>query len=97
MDSQFLLRERTCVLVGPLSSVFQNLAMSLTQMGADVAFVDKDTKIATRFANQIMDSREVNEKFGRAAALQFDVSKADDKEDLQKLAQEIISEDTSQA
>ncbi|MGE0633174.1 MAG: SDR family NAD(P)-dependent oxidoreductase, partial [Pseudobdellovibrionaceae bacterium] len=65
------------VLVGPLSSVFQNLAMSLTQMGADVAFVDKDTKIAQRFANQIMDSREVNEKFGRAVALQFDVTKAD--------------------
>lgn len=71
---QLPLRDRTCVLVGPLTSIFQHLAMGLTQMGADVAFIDKDTKVAQRFANQIMDSREVNEKFGRAAALQFDVT-----------------------
>lgn len=77
MDPQLLLRERTCVLVGPLTSIFQNLSLTLSQLGADIAFIDKDTKVAQRFANQIMDQREVNDKFGRSVALQFDVTKPD--------------------
>lgn len=70
------LRERTVVLLGPTGSTMQNLVMALTQHGADVALVDADAAKMQRFCTSVSDQREVNPKFGRAAAFPVDFSNA---------------------
>lgn len=77
MEMSFQLRERTILLVSPLSSVAQSLIMGLTQLGADVVIVHKDVSGMTRYCNQINDSREINPKFGRALAVQADFTQKD--------------------
>ena len=74
MDIGFNLRERTVLIAGPFSSTVQSLTMSLAQMGADVAVVDKNITVATRYCSQVTDQREVNSKFGRAFAFEADLT-----------------------
>lgn len=74
MDFQFSLRERTVIIAGPFSSTIQNVVFGLTQLGADVALLDKDANQATKFCQNVTDQREVNDKQGRAMALQADLS-----------------------
>lgn len=73
MDIQFNLRERTVVIAGPFTTTLQNIMMGLTQLGADVALIDKDAGNATRFCQSLTDQREVNEKQGRAIAIAADL------------------------
>lgn len=72
------LRERTTVVTGPLTNLTQNIASLFTQNGSDVVFVDKNVEACQRMANVLNDQREINEKFGRAAAVkcEFDSAKA---------------------
>jgi NAD(P)-dependent dehydrogenase (short-subunit alcohol dehydrogenase family) len=58
----------------------QNLASALTENGADVALMTDDIKSASRFSQNLMDLREVSEKYGRAAAIE---SKFDDEKSAQ--------------
>lgn len=68
MDSQ--LRERTVVILGTFSTTIQNLILSLTAQGADVALVDKDAVKAQKFCQNVNDQREANDKLGRAVAIE---------------------------
>lgn len=70
MDSP--LRERTVVILGPVSTTLQNLVMGLTQLGADIAMIDKSADKLQKFAQNVTDQREANSKFGRAAAISVD-------------------------
>lgn len=70
------LRERTVVILGPLTSTVQNLIMSLTQQGADVALIDANADQAQRFCTNVSDQREVNSKFGRAGSFKVNLSDA---------------------
>lgn len=82
------LRERTVVIFGPMTTTVQNLIMSLTQQGADVALVDSQADKAQRFCSSISDQREVNPKFGRAGSFKVDFSKPDSiKEGISQAAQ----------
>lgn len=74
-ESSFKLQDRTAILTGPCNSVNQAIAMKFTQMGANVALVDRNIEKTQRFASQLMDAREVQERFGRAVAIQADLSK----------------------
>jgi 3-oxoacyl-[acyl-carrier protein] reductase len=74
MDIQFNLRERTVLIAGPFSSTLQNLMIGLTQMGADVALIDKEGQQATKFCQNITDQREINEKQGRAMSIKADLT-----------------------
>jgi NAD(P)-dependent dehydrogenase (short-subunit alcohol dehydrogenase family) len=74
-ESTFKLQDRTAILTGPLSVFNQSIAMKLTQFGANVALVDRNIEKTERFANQLMDQREVNERYGKVVAIQADLSK----------------------
>ncbi len=64
------LTDKTVVLAGQFGLLVQNLATLLANCGADVALVTDDYKSAQRICQNIMDMREVSEKFGRAAAIE---------------------------
>ncbi len=74
-EASFKLQDRTAVLSGPCNTINQSIAMKLTQLGANVALIDRNVDKIQRFAGQIMDSREINERYGRATAIQADLSK----------------------
>jgi hypothetical protein len=69
-DVGFKLVDKTVVLAGPFGLLIQNLTTLLTSCGADVAVVTDDAKSAQRVCQNIMDMREVSEKFGRATAIE---------------------------
>lgn len=76
LDASFKLSERTALLTGPCNSINQSIASRLTQLGCNVAMVDRNIERVGRFAQQLMDAREVNDRFGRAVAIQADLAKA---------------------
>lgn len=69
------LNDKTVVLAGPFGPLLQNLVARLTEYGSDVALLTDDVKSAQRVCQNIMDMREVSEKFGRATAI---ATQADD-------------------
>lgn len=68
------LNDKTVVIAGPFGLMLQNLISRLAEYGADVAVITDDAKSASRVCQNIMDMREVSEKFGRAAAIQGQIS-----------------------
>lgn len=75
-ESSFKLQDRTAILTGPCTTYNQAIAQRFTQLGANVALVDRNIEKTARFAAQLMDQREVNERYGRAHAIQADLSKS---------------------
>ncbi|MDX9731320.1 MAG: SDR family oxidoreductase [Bdellovibrionales bacterium] len=75
LDASFKLSERTALLTGPCSTINQAIATKLTSLGCNVALVDRNIEKSSRFAEQLMNTREINERFGRAVAIQADLSK----------------------
>lgn len=67
------LNDKTVVLVGPFGQLQQNLITRITEHGADVAVITDDVKGAQRVCQNIMDMREVSEKFGRASAMELNI------------------------
>lgn len=74
-ESSFKLQDRTALLTGPCNGFNQAIAVKLTQLGANVALVDRNIERSQRFASQLTDAREINERYGRAVAVQADLSK----------------------
>jgi NAD(P)-dependent dehydrogenase (short-subunit alcohol dehydrogenase family) len=74
-ENSFKLQDRTALLTGPCNSINQSICSKLTQMGVNVAIVDRNIEKSTRYAAQLMDAREVQERYGRAVAIQADLSK----------------------
>jgi hypothetical protein len=64
------LTDKTMVVAGPFGLLVQNITMHLTSLGADVVVITDEIKGATRLCQNIMDQREVSEKFGRAFAVE---------------------------
>jgi 3-oxoacyl-[acyl-carrier protein] reductase len=62
------LRERSCVIAGPLTTAIQNIASSLTEHGADVTLISNNCETHQRLARHLNDQREINEKYGRCIA-----------------------------
>lgn len=75
VETSFKLQDRTAILTGPCNSFNQAIALKLTQMGANVALIDRNIEKTQRFAEQLMDAREVHERYGRAVTVQADLSK----------------------
>lgn len=78
LESSFKLQDRTALITGPCNTYNQAIALKLTQMGANVALIDRASDMHQRFANQLMDAREINERYGRAFAISADLSKQKD-------------------
>ncbi|WP_413289073.1 SDR family NAD(P)-dependent oxidoreductase [Bdellovibrio sp. HCB337] len=82
MDAGFNLHQRVALISGPLSSTVSSIVMGLTRLGADCVILDPDKSVPQAFINQINDSREINDKFGRAAVLPSDLTSRDQIKDL---------------
>lgn len=70
------LSDRTAVVCGPFGPLMQNLASALSENGADVALVVAPDQLnfAQKFCQNLMDLREVSEKYGRSAAIESNFS-----------------------
>lgn len=86
----FRLQEKTALLVGPAGRTVQALAQTLTQLGCDVVLGTDKPETLTRFAAQLSEACEVNEKFGRAAVARADVKNKKDAQDLVSKAAEFF-------
>lgn len=75
-DQNLNLRERTTVITGPLTNLTQNIASVFTQNGSDVVFIDRQIDSCQRMAGVLTDQREINDKYGRATAIQCDFASA---------------------
>jgi NAD(P)-dependent dehydrogenase (short-subunit alcohol dehydrogenase family) len=78
--STHLLQDRTAILTGDLTTFNRSIARALTGSGANVAFLQDasqstSVKETLSLAQQIMDEREINERFGRAS--RFEVNWSD--------------------
>lgn len=69
-DNTLNLRERSCVIVGPLTTVVQNIASTLTQHGSDITLISNNCETHQRLARHLNDQREINEKYGRCIAFE---------------------------
>lgn len=76
MSLSFSLHQRVALIAGPMSSTVSSVVMGLTRMGVDCVLLDPDQSIHHAFINQINDTREVHEKYGRAAVLPTDLTSA---------------------
>lgn len=66
---EFSLHHRTCIILGGPGPTQQSLIQSLVGQGADVVLLGPDAEKLQKFCQSLSDQREVNPKFGRAAAL----------------------------
>jgi 2-hydroxycyclohexanecarboxyl-CoA dehydrogenase len=71
-ENQFVLRERSILILGPFNSLTQSLMLGLAGHGADVALVGPEAIKGERFANQVSDQRELYAKHGRGLTGQVD-------------------------
>lgn len=82
MEAGFNLHQRVALIAGPLTSTISSVVMGLTRLGADCVILDPDKSVPQAFINQINDSREINDKFGRAAFIPSDFSSKENIKDL---------------
>ena len=90
MTKDLNLNEKTIIIYGPIQQMVQSLATSLTGLGADVALIDSQASKMQRFAENLMDMRQVNGKNGRAAVIEKEVNSAQDAKDAVSRASELF-------
>jgi 3-oxoacyl-[acyl-carrier protein] reductase len=68
-DILFRLQDKTVLLLGPFNGVIQSLLRTLTELGADVAYVNAnaDAKMASKYIDGVNEGREIHAEYGRAA------------------------------
>lgn len=71
----FKLSERTVLLTGATTSIGFGVALALSELGANIAILDKNEDKAQRLVDQINDAREVKSNRGRAAVIVADLTK----------------------
>jgi NAD(P)-dependent dehydrogenase (short-subunit alcohol dehydrogenase family) len=73
-SNEFKLQERTALVTGPCTSVVQSIATTLTQLGCSVVMADTNVDSHQRFAERLLDAREIHDRYGRAATVNADFS-----------------------
>ena len=87
-DSTFRLQDKNIAIIGPFSNLTQNLMASFCEYGSDVALLGPASREATRYAENLTDTREIHQSNGRVFALEADLSTAESaREGLAKAAQ----------
>jgi enoyl-[acyl-carrier-protein] reductase (NADH) len=81
-DSLLKLNDKTVAIVGGFSSLTQMMLTLLSEQGADVALVGKETPEARRYVEHLNDQREIYPHFGRAGVISSDLSNAHETADL---------------
>lgn len=66
-DSPFRLQDKTILLTGPFNGVTQALMRTMTELGADIAFVNEKSPHAGRYVDGVNEAREARPDYGRAA------------------------------
>jgi len=90
VEAGFNLHQRVALIAGPMSSTVSSIVMGLTRLGADCVILDPDKSVPQPFINQINDSREINDKFGRASVLPSNLSSRDEIKDLVGRASQVF-------
>lgn len=81
MENGINLHQKVVLIAGPMTTTLSSIVMSLTRLGADCVVLDPDKSVASAFANQINDAREINDKYGRAMVIQGDFKTSDQVKD----------------
>lgn len=84
------LNDKTVVISGKFGQLMQNLAASMTENGADVALITDEINFAQRYCQNLMDLREVSERYGRSAAIEMNAKSEDAAKDSFSRAAEIF-------
>lgn len=66
-DSAIRLQDKTILLIGPFNGVTQALLRTMTELGADIAFVNDQSPLAYKYCDGVNEAREARPDFGRAA------------------------------
>ncbi len=66
----FKLQDKTIILSGTFNHQMQNMATTLTSLGADVALIGPSAQEARRFCDNLNDAREINSSFGRSLVIE---------------------------
>lgn len=69
-DSFLKLQDKTIVIAGPSLGITQSLATLLFEQGADVAFVGDGAHQLRKFAEGLMEQRQIHSHFGRIVAFE---------------------------
>lgn len=77
-DSAIRLQDKTILLIGPFNGVTQALLRTLTELGADVGFVNDQSPMATKYCDGVNEAREVRPDYGRAAHFQLPLRQEQD-------------------
>lgn len=73
--AEMKLNERTVLITGATTVVGSGICQALSELGANIAILDKNVDKAQRIADQINDQREVKMERGRAGAFLADLTK----------------------
>jgi len=66
-DSPFRLQDKTILLTGPFNGVTQALLRTMTELGADIAYVNDKAPTAAKYVDGVNEAREARPDFGRSA------------------------------
>jgi NAD(P)-dependent dehydrogenase (short-subunit alcohol dehydrogenase family) len=66
-DSPFRLQDKTILLTGPFNGVTQAMMRTMTELGADIAYVHEKAPFAAKYADGVNEAREARPDYGRAA------------------------------
>lgn len=87
-ESPLRLNDKTVILFGPGHSLTQATGAFLAEQGADVAFVGPEAGSMRKFAENLMDNRQVHPSYGRSASFETDLkSQKDDLDVISKVAE----------
>lgn len=87
-ETALKLQDKTIFLTGPFNGITQAILRTMTEFGADIAYVSDHSPHASRYVDGINEAREVHPYYGRAAFLNFPVNRPEDtKEALAKMAE----------
>ncbi len=68
------LKDKRFLVTGGTTDVGRSLTLALSRYGADIAIADKNPEKAQRIINEINESREIKEDYGRAAFIEADLT-----------------------
>ncbi len=81
-DSLLKLSDKTLAIIGEFSSLTQTILTVLSEQGADVALVGKESPEARRYIEHINDQREIYPHYGRSGVIGVDLNSTFDANDV---------------
>ncbi|MGE3386606.1 MAG: SDR family oxidoreductase [Bdellovibrionales bacterium] len=81
-DSLLKLNDKTVAIVGAFNTMTQMILTHLSEQGADVALVGKESPEARRYVEHLNDQREIYPHYGRAGVINTELSNDKEAADL---------------